>query len=35
MKLLNSSIMELKKEKDTFDKNKYKFDNVSSGKVGK
>lgn len=27
--------MEIKKEKDSFEKNKYKFENVSSGKIGK
>lgn len=26
--------MEIKKEKDEFDKNKYKFENVSTGRVG-
>jgi hypothetical protein len=35
MKLLNSSVMEIKKEKDTFDKNRYKFENVSSGRIGR
>lgn len=34
MQLLNSSLMEIRKQKDEFDKNRYKFENVSSGKVG-
>ena len=34
MKLLNSSVMEIKREKDSFERNKYKFDKVSSGKIG-
>ena len=35
MRLLNSQVMEMRKEKDQFDRNKYKFQNVSSGKLGK
>lgn len=35
MRLLNSEVMEIRKEKDQFQKNQYKFENVSSGKVGK
>jgi len=35
MKLLNSDIMESKKEKDQFEKNRYKFEQISSGRVGK
>ena len=35
MQLLNSSVMEIKKEKDNFERNKYKFQNVSSGKFGR
>ena len=34
MQLLNSSVMEIRKQKDEFDKNSYKFQQVSSGKVG-
>ena len=34
MRLLNSSVMEIKREKDSFDRNKYKFEKVSSGKIG-
>lgn len=35
MQLLNSSVMEIKKQKDAFERNKYKFENVSSGKFGR
>lgn len=35
MHLLNSSVMEIKKERDTFERNKYKFQDVSTGKFGR
>jgi hypothetical protein len=35
MKLLNSDIMEVKKDKDQFERNRYKFEQISSGRVGK
>lgn len=35
MKLLNSAVMEIKKEKDQFDKNKYKYQEADSSKLGR
>jgi hypothetical protein len=35
MRLLNSSVMEIKRSKDSFEKNQYKFENVSTGKFGR
>lgn len=35
MKLLNSKIMEKKREKDDFEKNKYKYTGVEGGRVGR
>jgi hypothetical protein len=35
MKLLNSNVMETKREKDQFEKNNYKFEKVNSGRVGR
>jgi hypothetical protein len=35
MKMLNSAVMEIRKEKDHFEKNKYKYEQGSTTKVGR